>query len=134
PIADKVTLPNRLTCQCAVKGGRPFKIAWGSLVPKGEAAMSESVALEDRAAFANGRLANLRDDLKTKLSKIEQESAEPELCIYVTGSLARGEASEHSDLDAFFLLSESQDNRPLGRIREVKILNAVVQSASDAKF
>lgn len=52
----------------------------------------------------------------------------------MTGSLARGEASEHSDLDAFFLLSESEDTHPLSRIREVKILNTVVESASSACF
>lgn len=52
----------------------------------------------------------------------------------MTGSLARGEASEHSDIDAFFLLSESAEKRPLSRIREVKILNTVVESARDANF
>jgi predicted nucleotidyltransferase len=96
--------------------------------------MSHSLTLEDRVAFADERLAKVRNDLHTLLGTIEPETADPELCIYVTGSLARGEASEHSDLDAFFLLSESQDKRPLSRIREVKILNAVVQSAADAGF
>jgi hypothetical protein len=56
------------------------------------------------------------------------------LCIYATGSLARLEANRWSDLDAFFFLSGSSDKRPLSRIRDVKILNAVVETAYSHGF
>ncbi len=50
--------------------------------------------IERRREYANGRMRELEEALG---SKLENEDA----CIYVIGSYGRGEASEHSDLDAF---------------------------------
>ena len=63
-----------------------------------------------------------------------QSDRHPTLCIYATGSLARREAGEHSDLDAFFMLSGNKADKPIGRIRDVKILNAVLDAADGAGF
>ena len=88
----------------------------------------------ERAAQANARISLLRALLTEKLSKIPTSDQHPTLCIYATGSLARKEASEHSDLDAFFMLSGNCTDKPIGRIRDVKILNSVLDAADEAGF
>jgi len=80
------------------------------------------------------RLAETRVDLRNRLSEVDPETKSPEVCIYVTGSLARLEANPSSDLDAFFFLTGCGEESPLSRIRDVKILNAVVESAEHNKF
>jgi predicted nucleotidyltransferase len=88
----------------------------------------------ERSTQSRKRLATLRTDLTTRIGSVERRFDDPEVCIYATGSLAREEATEHSDLDAFFLLSGHRAERRLGRIRDVKILSAVVSAAEEAKF
>jgi len=87
-----------------------------------------------RRTEAQRRLDQLRTQLRTRLDCIEAKFPDPDVCIYATGSLARLEATENSDLDAFFLLSGKSDDNPLGRIRDVRILNAVLLSAEDNGF
>jgi predicted nucleotidyltransferase len=59
--------------------------------------------IKDRNKYSNGRL----DGLKKKIadSKIINKY-KGQLCIYATGSYARKEASEFSDLDLFFIVYE----------------------------
>jgi predicted nucleotidyltransferase len=80
------------------------------------------------------RLSKLRGDMQQRLSPILAGTDRPRLSIYATGSLARLEANEASDLDAFFLLSENSDACPIGRINDVKVLNCVVEIAEDLGF
>ncbi len=89
---------------------------------------------EQRAVEAEHRIAKLREVLESQLSNIPASDAHPSLCIYATGSLARKEATQHSDLDAFFLLSGDEGEKPLGRIRDVKILNAVLNAQEAGQF
>ena len=89
---------------------------------------------EGRASEAKSRIQTLRESLETGLSNIPASDDHPTLCIYATGSLARLEANAHSDLDAFFMLSGAECEQPIGRIRDVKILNAVLDSADEANF
>lgn len=87
-----------------------------------------------RAVDAAQRIKLLRDSLHRQLDEIPESKAHPSLCIYATGSLARFEATEHSDLDAFFMLSGDEENKPLGRIRDVRILNAVLNAQEEGGF
>lgn len=89
---------------------------------------------EIRRADCDGRINALRQNLEVSLSAIPDSAKHPTLCIYATGSLARGEASADSDLDAFFMLSGKASQMPNGRIRDVKILSAVVDAADAANF
>lgn len=89
---------------------------------------------EERAVQADLRIAQLRQSLESELSQLPVSGDHPSLCVYATGSLARKEATEHSDLDAFFLLSGDEEKKPLGRIRDVKILNAVLNAQEEANF
>lgn len=88
----------------------------------------------ERAADADQRIELLRKSLKREIAEIPSSKDHPTLCIYATGSLARREATEHSDLDAFFLLSGDGSEKPLGRIRDVKILNSVLNAQEAAGF
>jgi hypothetical protein len=81
------------------------------------------------------RLIKLRTELESKLDVADPTKAEPRVCIYATGSLARLEANPSSDLDAFFFLTgESSDKNSLSRIRDVKILNSVLDASHNCKF
>lgn len=61
-------------------------------------------------------------------------------CIYVTGSIGRGEATEHSDLDIFLLdlgdpkAAPSEPGRALGRIEQVLVKADVIRAAEQAGF
>ena len=96
--------------------------------------MSNIDLLTRRARDSASRLAELRDNLQSVISPLEEGCCPPQVCIYATGSLARLEATEHSDLDAFFLLSGSAQEHPLSRIREIKILKAVIDAAECRGF
>lgn len=87
-----------------------------------------------RASLADERIAALRSSLAEKMGDVPESKDHPTLCVYATGSLARREASENSDLDAFFLLTKTGEQKPLGRIRDVKILNAVLDAAEEGGF
>ena len=89
---------------------------------------------EKRATQADARIGQLRSSLASQLKDLPISSEHPSLCIYATGSLARKEATEHSDLDAFFLLSGDEKEKPLGRIRDVRILNAVLNAQEGTGF
>ena len=87
-----------------------------------------------RAINADARILSLRKALSEKLATLPRSDRHPDLAVYATGSLARREATDNSDLDAFFMLSHSEGKRPIGRIRDVKILNAVLEAADENKF
>lgn len=59
--------------------------------------------LEQRNNFSNKKIQELKKHI-SELNDIER--FKDSLCIYVTGSFARGEASEYSDIDIFFVSSE----------------------------
>lgn len=88
----------------------------------------------ERQRAADERIRALRKALDCKLSLLPPSDRHPSLCIYATGSLARREATLNSDLDAFFMLSDNEEERPIGRIRDVKILNAVLEAADENGF
>lgn len=89
---------------------------------------------EDRKKESDARIALLRQSLATQLAALPGCDDSPTLCIYATGSLARREATQHSDLDAFFLLSGAEKSKSIGRIRDVRILNAVLNAQEEGKF
>lgn len=87
-----------------------------------------------RAADAARRLETVRSVLHHRLSDLPVSDKHPSLSIYATGSLARGEATIHSDLDAFFMLSSMEEEKPIGRIRDTRIFYAVLKAQEAANF
>lgn len=96
--------------------------------------MSGLDIFDERRGAAQKRITQLRLGLSEKLDRIPAEDKHPALSIYATGSLARLEASQEYDLDAFFMLSGSADKQPNGRIRDVRILNCVLEVAEASGF
>ncbi|MEM7701582.1 MAG: hypothetical protein AAF251_06555 [Pseudomonadota bacterium] len=89
---------------------------------------------EARAENSQARLEKLRAGLSPRLKEIILEHNLSPLTIYATGSLARLECTEHSDLDAFFMLPGSAPEDSIGRICDVKVFNAVVTCAEQCLF
>jgi UTP:GlnB (protein PII) uridylyltransferase len=59
----------------------------------------------EREKYCTNRIAQLKNHLK----RINELYNNDSLCIYVTGSYGRLEASKFSDLDLFFLNKDSND-------------------------
>jgi predicted nucleotidyltransferase len=75
-----------------------------------------------------GELLNLRrEQTATRFEKLRQELGNTEelcadtACVYATGSFARGEANQHSDLDLFIVGKVKGDKRALGGLNEILI-------------
>jgi predicted nucleotidyltransferase len=68
--------------------------------------------LKSRKVYSEGRL----DALTSSLAKLESLEDVNNLCIYATGSYGRLEASEHSDLDLFFVQTSDNALISVGRI------------------
>lgn len=76
------------------------------------------VIVSNRRKYNIERLSELRD----KVAQIDELSSGAEgLCIYVTGSYGRSEASEHSDLDLFFVQDRSIASNSMSRIKKTLI-------------
>jgi hypothetical protein len=88
----------------------------------------------ERRSDSEERLALLQEDLATSIKAIDPSIGNPDVCIYATGSLARREANRNSDLDAFFFLTGSSDDCPLGRINDIKVLHAVLKAQVKGGF
>src|SRR5215813_9722250 len=86
-----------------------------------------STILKTRNEFCARRLADLRE----RVAKVEALKKAPKLSIYVTGSYGRLEASEHSDLDLFFI---SAGEKPGGRITKTLIDAELIKIIKDMGF
>lgn len=96
--------------------------------------MGAEEEFESRRLESDRRLKLLQEELASSIPDIKPCLKDPDVCIYATGSLARREASENSDLDAFFFLTGSGTKKPLGRIHDIKVLNAVLSASEKAGF
>ena len=84
--------------------------------------------LVGRRSGTEARLADIRGDLKAA-----ERRADGRACVYLTGSFARGEAGEHSDLDLFILGKGTRDERALRRLDEILIKAELIESARKHK-
>jgi hypothetical protein len=86
--------------------------------------------LVERQAFSRARLAALHAELG--LEEIDPGTA----CIYATGSVARGEASEGSDLDVFVLdaADESGGDVPLSHLASIVLRADLIRAARKVGF
>ena len=82
-----------------------------------------------RRSFSEKRLETLADHM----SKIKEVRNHTDLCVYATGSYARGEASRHSDIDLFFVHAGSGDN-PLSKLDQLRIFARVIDIGGDMEF
>ncbi|VVM17491.1 hypothetical protein BSPWISOXPB_6882 [uncultured Gammaproteobacteria bacterium] len=76
--------------------------------------------LAEHKEFSEDRIKKIKDAIKEIPELIKNK-----LCIFVTGSYGRLEASKYSDIDLFFL--DTQTNRPTSNIDTVLITQRLLR-------
>ena len=89
----------------------------------------EFAVIDERRRFSERRLEAIRSEID-KLPVIHDLT---ELCIYVTGSFGRLEASEHSDLDVFFVHGGSSCS-PVPRIKKTLLDADLIRAVQKLEF
>lgn len=92
--------------------------------------MASPDLLRKRREYSEGRLAELQE----QISHIKILEKIPELCIYVTGSYGRREASEYSDLDVFFLHKGSREKNKVSNIHKTLLDAELIRICQGLKF
>ncbi len=83
-----------------------------------------------KTEYSQARLTDLRD----RIAAIEAVSRIPELTIFVAGSFARYEASEHSDLDLFFVCRGDRSEEDGSRTNELEMFGDLIRTAKEMAF
>ena len=100
--------------------------------------MATPQSIQERRAFTARRLTMLRATFE---AHGVTDAALRRTCVYATGSVGRGEASEHSDLDIFMLdlgtdpkKAGARRNHRLGRIEQTLVKADIIRATRAAKF
>lgn len=80
-----------------------------------------------RRAYSDSRL----EQLVGRLANQAPLRAYPGLAIYVAGSYARGEASEHSDVDLFFIHNDCVGRVEDPHLKGIRVLSAVIREIEE---
>ena len=91
---------------------------------------NELALLSSRRDFSTEKLAGLG----SRIEKIDVLREMPDLCIYVTGSFGRLEASKHSDLDLFFIHKGAFKSNPVPRIQKTLLDADLIRITRDSSF
>lgn len=91
---------------------------------------NETAEIARRAEFSRARLYQIRARIKESDVLAELRG----LCIYVTGSFGRLEASKHSDLDVFFIHEGSSTTDAVPRIRKILLDADLIRAAQNLGF
>ncbi|MEQ9209108.1 MAG: hypothetical protein RLN96_04580, partial [Pseudomonadales bacterium] len=89
-----------------------------------------SKLLSDRERYSLGRISKFKDQVEA----IAEEVDVSDICVYVTGSYGRREASEFSDLDLFFIHLGKESICPISNVDKALIDSCLVRSARKLKF
>ena len=85
--------------------------------------------LTERRDFSRQRLS----ELTTRMLEINEVRNLTGLCIYATGSYARGEASPHSDIDLFFVHAGSGASG-MSKLDQLRLFARVIDIGAELKF
>jgi len=77
--------------------------------------MSKQVYINSRKAASESKITSLKD----AVSSLKQVTSSSGMCIYVTGSYGRLEASEYSDLDLFFVQRSADGEGAMSHLDEI---------------
>ena len=86
--------------------------------------------LKTRRQFAEDRLRKLAG----RVSDINALASLPDLCIYVTGSYGRLEASTHSDIDLFFVHTGSESTTAVPRLVKTRLDARLIDVVEELGF
>ena len=92
--------------------------------------MSGSELIEERKGWSECRV----NAFKKAVESLPEITTHTDLCIYVTGSFGRLEASEHSDLDLFFIKENIQDQTKMSHIDKTLMDASLIYKCRDMKF
>ena len=92
--------------------------------------MSASELVEQRRQWSQAKI----DTLGETLSALPEVSKHTDLCIYVTGSFGRLEASEHSDLDLFFINRINVGDSDMPRIQKTLMDASLIRTCESMGF
>lgn len=91
----------------------------------------DSSILTRRKEFSSNRLKELKLKIK-KIDKLVKDRTN--LCIYVTGSYGRHEATKYSDLDLFFLNDGKSNNNKLSKLNKTLVDAEIIKQTSKMNF
>jgi hypothetical protein len=74
------------------------------------------------------------NDLRETIKNIKGLEKLPDLCIYVTGSYGRREASIHSDLDLFFLHKGTQNDHQVPNLEKILLDAELIKICREMNF
>ena len=83
-----------------------------------------------RSSYSEMRI----EELKRRVTGIPKLPKFDQLAIYVTGSYARQEASEHSDIDLFFFINGRAKDLPDVRIDTMRLFSKIIETADVMRF
>lgn len=90
---------------------------------------SELTPLKSRRDFSRERLAHLT----SRLQAVQELKDCTGLCVYATGSYARGEASTHSDIDLFFVHAGSVE-KSMSNLDRMRVFARVIDLGAELHF
>jgi len=86
--------------------------------------------LQRRASYVDERMAALRQ----RIANIAELQEVSDLCLYITGSYGRFEASVHSDLDIFFMHKGAQHEAAVLPVQKTLIDAALIRTCRELGF
>lgn len=89
-----------------------------------------SAFLDERRAYARAQLEAFKTAFIERVPEPEREELLADTCLYAVGSGARGEMSEHSDLDLFIVTYKLEAKR----IDEVRLQAAVIRAMKQLRL
>src|SRR5688572_12681224 len=94
------------------------------------AGMNIPPIFERRSAYSRIRL----DELANRVGKAPQATCFSNLTIFTAGSYGRLEASEHSDIDLFFVYDGSRHDLKRPRTDELRLFGMLIELAESMGF
>lgn len=83
-----------------------------------------------RSSYSLERISDLKGAIDVLATPIQL----PALTIFTVGSYGRLEASEHSDIDLFFVYGKSEDSKELRRTNELRLFGRLIDAVEDLGF
>lgn len=92
----------------------------------------EAEQLETKQKFSEEKLRKIKEEISS--SSIFSSEEFKNLCVYTTGSFARSEATDKSDLDIFIIGENIDEQHHYGKIDEIKIFSELIRINKKLKF
>ena len=92
--------------------------------------MPGSKLVEERTQWSQAKIIALQE----AVTALPDVTTHTDLCIYVTGSFGRLEASAHSDLDLFFIKETGSDQEPMSRIHKTLMDASLISECRKLTF